>query len=242
FKVAPLPQHRQTLLASFMNPTSALEAIALLRQPPFQPISMVILNDIAEQSIPILHPFLCDQPPHLVMAVRFAGTASAVLRQIRVAVIQCVDVGARAIELNEADDTPLWAAIADSICPKGDLLLRLGVPLDQTQEMMQLLEATTCRHDWIAPQIMLTGVGLAYTRWPVVGVPADLLAMALDDLRVGLAAIGGYVVVEDLPVVPGIDCAGLDLWGPPPETLALMRSLRSAWDPAGILNPGRYLV
>jgi glycolate oxidase FAD binding subunit len=241
-KVAPLPPHRQTLLASFTQPRAPLEAITQLREPPLQPISMVILNDVAERSVAALHPFLSAQPTHLLVAVRFAGTAGAVSRQIRTAVAHCVEVGARAIELSESDDGPLWAAISDSCQPKGDLLLRAGAPLGQLPEMVRLLEMTSRARGWDAARVVVAGVGLAYARWPIAGVPASDLATALAELRAGLAAIGGYVVIEDLPPALAADAAALDIWGPPPESLTLMRSLRAAWDPAGILNPGRYLV
>jgi len=34
----------------------------------------------------------------------------------------------------------------------------------------------------------------------------------------------------------------LDVWGPvEPETLALMKRLKSEFDPLGTLNPGRYV-
>ena len=34
----------------------------------------------------------------------------------------------------------------------------------------------------------------------------------------------------------------VDVWGPvAPEALAIMRRLKSEFDPAGILNPGRFV-
>lgn len=242
FKVAPIPQHRQTLLASFTTPTTVVEAIAHLIQPPLMPISMVVLNDLAERATPTLRPFILDQPRHLVLAVRFAGTAGAVTRQIRTAVARCVEVGARAIELNEADDGPLWADIADLTRPTGDMLLRAGAPLNQLREMMRLMDTLARERGWETERIVHAGSGLAYARWPVAGVSAEALAAALTELRAGLASIGGYVVIEDLPAAPGIDGDTLDIWGSPPPTIGLMRAVRAAWDPAKILNPGRYLV
>jgi glycolate oxidase FAD binding subunit len=242
FKVAPIPLRRQTLLAAFTSPTAPLEAISQLRQPPFQPISMVILNAVAEATIPALHPFLPDRSAYLVVAVRFAGTPGAVARQIRAAVAQCVDLGAHAIELNEADDVPIWEAIADFTRPMGDLLLRVGAPIGQQRELIRLSEMTTRARGWATARMLISGVGLAFARWPIVGVSPEALAVALAELRARLATIGGYAVIEALPDAPGTNRDTLDIWGPSPESLALMRSLRAAWDPAGILNPGRYLV
>jgi FAD/FMN-containing dehydrogenase len=34
----------------------------------------------------------------------------------------------------------------------------------------------------------------------------------------------------------------LGAWGTPPRTLELMQRLKTAFDPRGILNPGRFVV
>ncbi len=242
FKVAPLPSHRQTLLAAFTTPDAPIAAVMRLRQPPFQPISMVILNDMAERDIPAMHPFLNDHPRYLVVAARFSGTQGAVARQLRLAVARCVELGARAIELSELDDAPIWEMIADFTQPRGDLLLRVGAPVGSQREMSRLLDTTAQERGWATARLVIADVGLAYAHWPVAGVAAEALAAALAELRSALATLGGYAVIEGLPDAPGIDADTLDIWGPPPESLALMRSLRAAWDPAGVLNPGRYLV
>ncbi|EFO81325.1 FAD linked oxidase domain protein [Oscillochloris trichoides DG-6] len=240
FKVAPRPAHCQTLLAAFSSPLTILEAMQQIGQPPFQPISLVLLNHSASKANPILHSFLDDTSPHLIMAVRFAGTAGAVGRQIRTAVAVCVEQGAHTIELSETDDGSIWHAIADDLRPTDQLLIRVGAPLSHVREMLRLVESIPYQRGWPTDRYLIAGAGLAYLRWPVVALP-DLL-QALTELRAGLAGIGGYAVVEDLPVALANTDSPLDLWGPPPETLALMRSLRKVWDPAEILNPGRYLV
>jgi glycolate oxidase FAD binding subunit len=78
------------------------------------------------------------------------------------------------------------------------------------------------------------GVGLAYARWPL----HDDSAIRLAALRAAVAAYDGYVVVEYAP--PEVQ-ATLDVWGHVPATIGIMRSLKAKWDPANILNPGRYV-
>jgi glycolate oxidase FAD binding subunit len=84
-----------------------------------------------------------------------------------------------------------------------------------------------------------SGVGLAHARWPLPeGIDAAVVTEKLNALRATLAGEGGYAVVED---APDDLRSAIDLWGPPPSTLPLMRALKAQWDPQGILNPGRYI-
>lgn len=72
------------------------------------------------------------------------------------------------------------------------------------------------------------------------GAPAATwLAGAVAGLRASLAPEGGSLVVE---CAPRAVKDALDVWGPvAPEALAVMRRLKSEFDPAGILNPGRFV-
>jgi glycolate oxidase FAD binding subunit len=57
-------------------------------------------------------------------------------------------------------------------------------------------------------------------------------------LRPRLEARGGSLVVERAwPEVK----AALDVWGDPGPAFALMRGVKAAFDPAGILAPGRFV-
>ncbi len=72
------------------------------------------------------------------------------------------------------------------------------------------------------------------------GLPAAAwLAGAVSELRAALAPEGGSLVVERAPRAVKDT---VDVWGPiAPDALAIMRRLKTEFDPAGILNPGRYV-
>jgi glycolate oxidase FAD binding subunit len=240
FKLAPLPEHSHTLLASFTQPLKLMQALELLAAPPLRPLAMVALNNTAARAISSLSDFMRDQPEHILLAARFSGVPAAVARQMREAARRCAELDARCIDLSQTDERPLWQAIANLSAPAhdGSVLVRAGIRPGEIVQLARCLEQVPRQQGWQAERLLLGGVGLGYARWhPPLGTPIATIGAALASQRAALSAYGGYSVVEEAPPDPA-----LDIWGPPPPTIGLMRGMRAAWDPAGILNPGRYLV
>ena len=77
---------------------------------------------------------------------------------------------------------------------------------------------------------------------PGVGVAHWSIATEAHSVRTARAAAeaahGSLVIMAAPPAFTG----EVGAWGTPPPTLELMRSLKKAFDPHGILNPGRFLV
>ncbi|HUE67970.1 MAG TPA: FAD-binding oxidoreductase [Candidatus Acidoferrum sp.] len=80
---------------------------------------------------------------------------------------------------------------------------------------------------WASP-----GVGIAH--WAVGGE-----AVTVAELRSRVEARGGTLVML---AAPDDFMRQVGAWGTPPPTIGVMRRLKQAFDPDGILNPGRYLV
>jgi len=60
----------------------------------------------------------------------------------------------------------------------------------------------------------------------------------MDRLRERVDASGGSVVVQRAPhSLRG----NIDVWGPAPAALPLMREIKRRFDPNGILNPHRFV-
>ena len=102
---------------------------------------------------------------------------------------------------------------------------RIAVPRSELRRVISGLPPGA--HWWASP-----GIGIAH--WSFDGGSEDVRgARAAAE-----AAHGSLVLMAARPDVT----ATLGAWGTPPATLELMTRIKRAFDPAGILNPGRFVV
>jgi glycolate oxidase FAD binding subunit len=106
--------------------------------------------------------------------------------------------------------------------PTGRGLVDVGVAPVAITPVVTVLEAL--HHDYVAE----FGVGKCRV---AIDTAADL-----DALRALAHAHGGHAVVVDGP-----DDLRTDPWGAPQPALAIMRRIKQAFDPAGVLNPGWFI-
>jgi len=233
-KVAPLPERIDSLVFACASLADACALAERLRERPLSPMSLAASTGAPE--------FLPGA--RALLAVRFAGVASAVARQVQAAIAIARARDMAQAELSAAQHQTIWRALAGLPHPalegdyaNGVLVIRAGAPVAILPRVLEALE----RH---APPTATTqlvgyaGVGVAYARWYLADASAVRVGAALAALRAALAQLGGYAAVE---VAPQDLRAQLDLWGAPPATLALMRGLKAQWDPQAILNRGRYV-
>ena len=98
---------------------------------------------------------------------------------------------------------------------------RIAMPRSELRGITQRLPA----HDrwWASP-------GLGITHWAVSGDAKTVL-----EVRSRAEGAGGSLVMLT-------QLNGIDAWGMKPTTLEIMRRIKKAFDPEGVLNPGRFVV
>jgi glycolate dehydrogenase FAD-binding subunit len=99
-----------------------------------------------------------------------------------------------------------------------------------------------------APRTTLRGLVEALPRgagwWASPGIGVAHWAIASDagsvrDARAKVESAGGTLVMM---AAPDDFTRQVSAWGTPPQTIEIMRSLKRAFDPQGVLNPGRFVV
>ena len=118
----------------------------------------------------------------------------------------------------------------------GDVGLKLTAALSRVPDLVAAALAARDRHGVPIAVRGSVGTGVLYAGMPGATEPAAAAAVVAD-LRLVARETGGHAVVLTAPAAVR---DGLDLWGPVPG-LALMRSVKSQFDPGRRLAPGRFV-
>lgn len=161
------------------------------------------------------------------LLVDLGGSPGAVARSQREATELAVAQGGR-----EAGSEPFWQEALASPVASRHLTVRLTVLPSRLAEALASLEA-------LGPTLVVAfpTVGHIYARWPEEADARAVVGQALAVAR----AVGGTGVVHSWPWLAA-SAPLVDVWGPPPPSAALMRRVKEAWDPAGVLAPGRMVA
>ena len=241
FKLAPLPERFISLRAQCPSLAAAIRLAHALRERPLAPVSLAVVAAPGDLAAP-------QRGAQLL--VRFAGVSAAVERQSLEARTRAAGLGVVAEVLEEDGSAStgardVWRELADYTQPQlspdntssaaneAPVVLRIGVRPSALVEASGVIEAQSPPGSALH---LMPGVGFAVARWPALA--GDEVARQLARLRAQLVTCGGYAVVEDAPAAVR---KTLDLWGSPPATFGMMTALKQQWDPAAILNRGRFV-
>lgn len=242
FKLAPVPQEKTSLIASFSSLSDALEAASTLFHQSYAPQALVVTSEEVKARLPAID--LRRECDFTVLAL-FTGRKAAVKRRVEDSIESIRKGGAQSEEILKREESDkVWQALID--LPWIDegappIVVRVSYQPSVVKEVLPLFQSVSL-HSSSKGFVADIGSGIAhFLRWP--GEPASInsrvLVEGIAGLRENARSMGAYVVVERCPPVVK---ARLDVWGEPPGGVDVMRRIKQELDPAGTLNPGRFVA
>ncbi len=219
FKLAPLPPASTTLVATFRDRQAMAQAVSAVGSSQLEPAAFDL--HVAHESGPA---------PHLTLLIRFATTAAAIDAQIddarRLLAADHIDL------VTGAHESELWRDHARRLWTAAGAVVRVGWPPAALEGVLALVERIGREGASAIELVGRAGVGAGSVR---VSGDTTTQVRAVEHLRAQRDVIGNVVVLRaDLAVKERAD-----VWGPPGDAVALLRAVKTALDPAGILNAGR---
>jgi glycolate oxidase FAD binding subunit len=213
-KVLPLPEARGVAVARATSAAAVLAVADTLIRTPLRPSALAVAG-----------------PREWVVHVGAQGTRPQVERAMREA---AAAAGAAGAKVERSDDESAIAPLRELPATATDgALVRASLPLGAMRSFIE----SAVRLDAVARVVADAGTGVV--RVHVRGDDAAVLAAA-DTLVAGATVVGGSARVERRAAALR---DRLRAWsGAPPGGLFLMRRIKDAFDPAGILEPGRSVV
>lgn len=219
FKVTPIPKADLTLSVAFGTAGEAMSAFRQAVEAGLRPSAAEIDVEANES---VLH-------------VRLLGSPAGVRAQEE-AFARLVRAGARERRDTDASKA-FWTVNGErwAGAPADTVQLVVGVrsrDVEQTAARLADPDAGL----GASSMVVSPGVGTIRARFPSSGVaPADLWTR-LASLRTQQA---GTAIVEFAPTAWRRE---VDVWGPPPPSIAMMKALKREFDPHGVLNRGRMMI
>jgi len=229
-RLHPAPEHESTWLAAFRTPAHAQDCVAALLDSTIQPNRIELLDARALTS------GVLPASPADTAAVALAVSIGTVEPAVRAQEGLLKAIVQRAHGTMETMGASFWKAYDRVLAAHDGLVLRIGtVPI-------RLVETLGAVHATLPGAAVAGAAGLGVLRVFVKSADAQSTSVdaALGRLRDAVADVGGGVVIERGPRSLR---ERLDPWGPvPAPALAVMRAIKTEFDPRGILNPGRFVA
>ena len=229
FKMAPIPESAATVVA--WGPLAqGMEMVDELRRSMLLPAGIAILSgEVAKEAgLPSVIP---------TVAIWTDGFAEAVDRHLRDLRAMAERIGLASEILRDEPHRHLWEHVCDFGANDQNnqkILYRITVPPATLAQVMATIDR------WIASEhpartIAHAGTGTIWLQLETdpsnSGWFARLAALAQDHRGLAVMAAAPPALKD-----------GIDVWGPPPPSLGIMREIKRQFDPQGILNPGRFVA
>jgi glycolate oxidase FAD binding subunit len=243
WKVHPLPPGEQTMAVSVTHREDLLPILQWLLQTPLRLNSLVLLNAATVQELAAQLDIALTDAAY-VFILRVEGSSQVTSHQAQrlseslqhlplcgTATPQRCD-GATSEQLwRGIEELPLSLAASEPDCVVSKISLRISEVPDFFHDMQTAASASGI--SW--PVFAHAGHGTAYVRLTSNGEP---MLNQIRTLDASVTRLHGRRVIEYAPVAVKRQC---DVWGTPGDDFALMRAIKTSFDPHNRLNPGRFI-
>ena len=237
FKLSPLPDTGAALTAAFPALDAGIAAGRSLISQVYAPQGVQVVNRTAARRLGL---DTSNSAAAAYLLAFFAGRPRAVARRREESVNLLSAAEAVAVEsMDTVDGQSLLRRLTDlgwDADTKPALGLKVNLP---PAAVGQLAAAVSQDEQWGVVADVGFGTVLLL-RWGKLADPAAAIG-EIAAIREKARELGGTAVVEHCPLAVK---AGIDVWGGGPAMageLAIMRRIKDNLDPAGILNPGRFM-
>jgi glycolate dehydrogenase FAD-binding subunit len=224
-RVAPIPESAATVIVSGTC-TEVFNFIEEHSRSSLLPAAVMILNNYADPRSRLAQ-------DDWMTAVWCEGFEETVARQVN---DECEMAKRMRLSVNSLRDqthSQFWEQIQNFPLQDDRCAYRVTVPRASLAEVINSIrswESADC-HPAIVSD---AAIGTVWISLPAGGGDPKWFKklIALGQEHSGHAML--YAAPPNLKI-------GLDVWGPPPMTLRLMREIKHQFDPKGLLNPGRFI-
>ena len=237
FKLAPAPTEWSAIAAAFSDNDAAIAACRDLQSQHYAPQALHLLNSAAARRME--NPDLPAGYGPVAVAI-IGGRPSSVRRRVADTALLWLDAastlqvsGMEAVQLTETlADLPFHPDNPPSAC------VRINAPPDA---LPQLLAMGAMELAGATPAIIAdVGFGGGRLIWwnDFSDIDPAQIAGLLREIQAATVKIGGDAIVESCPASVK---EHIDVWGPEPSGMAIMRRIKRQFDPNNVLNPGRFI-
>jgi glycolate oxidase FAD binding subunit len=237
-KLLPLPEASATLLISFGDLAAAGLYIRKIIHSSLLPSAVELLDSNAAGRL--------GEKTKYLLALSLEGVVEAVDRQITEISGSAKKEGASSVKvLKGADDRTFWIRIRDFAAgPEKEsgppVILKSNFLISKHAELLAVYEKAAGAEGIEAAFIMHAGNGILYTFIQPADAAAKIkcLEKLIGKFTAEAVKQEGNLVIESCP--PEIK-QKVNVWGEARPDYAIMRRLKAEIDPAGVLNPGRFV-
>ena len=246
-RLMPLPRSRRTLSATYATIAAAAEAVGAIVRAGVVPAALELIDGVSLDAVARhLGRPLAPEGTAALLVVEVDGSEPAVVHDAALAAAACRQVGATSVgeAATDAERDAIWEARRElsyalrAVAPR-KINHDLVVPCGRVPELFALVERLRVAHDLRIAAFGHAGDGNIHINLLVHPDDAAEMARAAaaeHDLFAGVVALDGSITGEHGVGFAKAAYLGLQLSA---AEIALMARVKAAFDPRGVLNPGK---